>query len=391
MEIPERYKGHEQAFVKHTLLKAYLERLFMILGQFHRVIRYVDCFSGPWHEEGSDLKYTSIRISLDLMRQCRETLKNKGREVRFHALFIEKDKRAFRKLQEYLATIPPEEVLVEALHGDFYELRESILDWCGPDDFTFFFIDPKGWKRVVEISTLAPLLRRPNSEFLINFMYDFLIRAHSQETFHAHMEAIFGDAPDTGGMSPAEKEEYLVDLYKMRLKEILPIGGLSKPRAVTVPVLFTLKNRTKYHLVYLTRSAKGITVFMNESENLEIVQRRVRALAKKDKRFSRTRQHELFSADKMDSPFPQKDSNEVMDYWLKHLMTTPRFFGIEELAMMLEETGWFESDLQAAFGALQLEGKVKNLDVPPKGRRTKRFIHFESNSNRGERLIKVEK
>jgi three-Cys-motif partner protein len=390
MDIPERYKGHEQAFVKHSLLKAYLERLFMIIGQFHRQIRYVDCFSGPWQEEGRDLKHTSIRISLDLMRQCRDKLREMGREVRFKALFIEKDKRAFRKLQEYLATVPPEEVLVEALPGDFYELRQSILEWCGPDDFTFFFIDPKGWKRVVEISTLTPLLRRPNSEFLINFMYDFLIRAHTQESFQAEMEAIFGYAPDTSGMSSTEREEYLVDLYKMRLKEILPTGGLSKPRAVTVPVLFPLKNRTKYHLVYLTRSAKGITVFMSESEKLGLVQRRVRALAKRDKRFSRTRQHELFSADTMGSPVPQKDLDEVMDYWLKHLMTTPRFFGIEELALMLEETGWFESDLQAAFGALKREGKVQNMDDRSQRRRT-RFIHFEENSNRGERLIRVEK
>lgn len=390
MKIPERYKGHEQAFVKHTLLKAYLERLFMILGQFHRVIRYVDCFSGPWHEEGRDLKYTSIRISLDLMRQCRKKLKEMGKEVRFHALYIEKNKRAFGKLQQYLATIPQAEVSTNALHGDFYELREPILDWCGPSDFTFFFIDPKGWKRVVEISTLTQLLRRANSEYLINFMYNFLIRAHTQPAFQAEMEEIFGYVPDTNGMSPTEREEYLIDLYKKRLKEILPLGGLSKPRAVTVPVLFPLKNLTKYHLVYLTRSAKGIVVFMSESGKLEIVQRRVRAQAKQEKRLSRTRQHEMFSASDMPSPIMQTDLGEVMDYWLKVLMTTPHFFGIEELAVMLEETGWFESDLQAAFGALKREGKVLNLDDESQRRRT-RFIHFEANSNRGERLIKVEK
>ena len=55
---------------------------------------------------------------------------------------------------------------------------------------------------------------------------------------------------------------------------------------------------------------------------------------------------------------------------------------------MLEETGWFESDLQAAFGELQREDKVNNIDDNTQ-RRYKKFVHFDNN-NRGERLIKVE-
>ena len=46
--IPENYKNREQAFIKHTLLRSYLERLFMIIGHRERVISYVDCFAGPW-------------------------------------------------------------------------------------------------------------------------------------------------------------------------------------------------------------------------------------------------------------------------------------------------------------------------------------------------------
>jgi hypothetical protein len=45
MEIPASYKGREQAFVKHTLLRAYLERLFMIVGQheFRAALPYQYC------------------------------------------------------------------------------------------------------------------------------------------------------------------------------------------------------------------------------------------------------------------------------------------------------------------------------------------------------------
>jgi hypothetical protein len=49
---------------------------------------------------------------------------------------------------------------------------------------------------------------------------------------------------------------------------------------------------------------------------------------------------------------------------------------------MIEETGWFESDFQAAFHELEREGKVQNINAVRK-RRTK-FIHFTT----GERLTR---
>jgi hypothetical protein len=54
---------------------------------------------------------------------------------------------------------------------------------------------------------------------------------------------------------------------------------------------------------------------------------------------------------------------------------------------ILEETGWFEPDFQEAFGELQREGKVENLDAS-RPRRT-RFVHFEANGQKGERVQKI--
>ena len=386
MQVPESYHGREQAFVKHQLLETYLQRLFMIIGLHQENICYVDCFSGPWQEGSDDLQDTSIGIALKIIQKCQEGLKERGRHVTFHALFIEKDKKSFKKLQDYLTSVPLQGVLTKALPGDFFELRESILDWCGSDDFTFFFIDPKGWKEVVEIPTLAPLLRRPNSEFLINFMYDFLLRTHNQELFREHMLEIFGEIPETDALTPEEKEECLVSLYLKRLKEILPARG-GKPRAVSVPVLKPTIDRTLYHLVYLTRHPKGITAIMEASEHLDLVQRRTRAQAKQEKRESRSHQYELFQSADCIHKEKHADPAEVKSYWLNRLTSLPRQFGLEGLADMLEETGWFESDLQAAFGDLEREGKVKNLEAA--GKRRKNFVHFTGNHNKGERLIKV--
>jgi len=42
IENMEQYKGEEQVYIKPPLLKAYLRRLFMIMGQCEKQICYVD-------------------------------------------------------------------------------------------------------------------------------------------------------------------------------------------------------------------------------------------------------------------------------------------------------------------------------------------------------------
>jgi three-Cys-motif partner protein len=387
MIVPESYRNREQTYIKHQLLKTYLERLFMIIGQHQSVIRYVDCFSGPWNEQDENLQDTSIGICLDIMRKCCDGLAHTGKSVRFQALFIEKDKRPFERLEAYLSIFTSPDVTTTARKGEFYDLREQILNWCGPDDFTFFFIDPKGWKKVVEIPTLEPFLKRPNSEFLINFMYDFLLRTHTQESFHEDMMAIFGSVSDTTSMAPKQKETYLIDLYRLRLKQIAPSKG-GTPRTARVSILYPLRDRTLYHLVYLTRHSKGIAVFMDASEKLEIIQKQAREQAKQKDREERTRQLELFQSCNEISPERQIDLEGIKSYWLGKLSCHSCRFGIDQLADMIEETGWFESDLQAAFGELAGQGIVANLDDMTK-RRRKKFVHFDAYHNQGEHLIRL--
>jgi three-Cys-motif partner protein len=359
----------------------------MIVGKYQSCIRYVDCFSGPWQEGSEELQDTSIGIVLDIMQKCERGLKQIGRDVNFHALFIEKSNDAFNKLEAFLSQSTHQGVAAEARKGEFFDLRESILAWCGPDDFTFFFIDPTGWKRVVEIPTLEPLLKRPNSEFMINFMYDFVLRTHTQGPFHDDIKAIFGYIPDTSGMTSKQREKHLIGLYRRRLKEIAPDRGGS-PRTAFVPILYPLRDRTLYHLVYLTRHPRGITVFMNESEKLEIIQKKSRAQAKQEDRESRTRQPELFASYDDVHAEENVDPAAVRDYWMRKLLDGPRQFGIEQLADMLEETGWFESDLQTAFGELEKEGKVANLDDKTR-RRSKKYVHFDAKYGQGENLIRI--
>ena len=375
MEIPQDYKGKEQSFIKHRLLETYLERLFMIIGQHENRIRYVDCFAGPWKAESDNLKDTSIAISLDIMKGCHESLKKYGRNVQFKALFIEKNIESYKRLNSFLKKEATEEVSAESLHGDFYSLRSDILRWCGNDDFTFFFIDPTGWKDVVEIDTLRPLLQRRRSEYLINFMFYSILRVHNQAIFEEHMIRIFGEIPDTNGMTPLEREEYLLYLYRAHLKKAQPDIENKKPRSAYVKILDPYKDRTKYDLVYLTLHPFGIKVFMEVSEKLDLVQKIVRAQTKQERRIDKSGQLEFFTAEINIANGDKVNLSDVKEYWLSKLSCKPKRFGDEELADMLEETGWFVSDFQKAFNELISEGKVKNLDAPRK--RQVHAVHFD--------------
>ena len=378
MEIPRDYKGKEQSFIKHRLLKTYLERLFMIIGQYENRIRYVDCFAGPWKAESDDFKDTSIAISLNIMKGCHESLKKQGKNIRFKALFIEKNIESYKRLNSFLKKESTEEVSAVPLHGDFYSLRSDILRWCGNDDFTFFFIDPTGWK-VVEIDTLYPLLQRRRSEYLINFMFYSIVRVHNQAIFEEHMIKIFGEVPNTTGLSPEAREKYLLDLYRNQLKKVQPISAGRKPRSAYVKILDPYKDQTKYDLVYLTRHPLGIKVFMEASEKLDIVQKKVRSKVKQDHRIGKSGQLELEFTDFGVNRDNKLDLSAVKDYWLSKLSFKPKRFGIEELADMLEETDWFISDLQKAFKELIKDGKAENCHA--KRVRPKHVVHFEKNES----------
>ena len=116
---------------------------------------------------------------------------------------------------------------------------------------------------------------------------------------------------------------------------------------------------------------------MDASEKMDIVQKHVRAKTKQQRRIESTGQDELFTDDINSGATDTMDMEVVKQYWLDSLTRTPRVFGYEDLANMLEETNWFETKLQQAFKELTEEGKVVNLDAPRK--RPKKPHHYDKN------------
>jgi len=384
MGTQDSYYGREHSLIKHKLLKAYLERLFMIIGQFENKICYVDCFAGPWQDSSDNFQGTSFALSLDIMRKCKNTLRKQGRDVAFRALFIEKNKKKFKKLEEFLNNLNKNQydIVATPICGDFFDKRSEVIKWCA-NDFVFFFVDPKGWKRAVEVPTLQPLLERKKSEFLITFMYDFIKRALPQPGFEPDMKALLGEDILITDTDPKKREIEILRRYRGNLKKILPSTN-QKPRTAYMSILDTNKNKTKYHLVYLTRHPKGVGVFKEASEGLYLAQKESRAEGAQRRKVEKTGQNELLSASSyIDTKDDRVSIAHVKAYWLQKLSDRPKCFGVSELADMLEETDWFISDLQKAFAELQDEGKVKNIDA--KQKRPKHAVNFGN----GERLQRI--
>jgi len=367
--MPEAYIGKEQAYVKHTILKTYLQRLFMIVGRNKEaVINYVDCFAGPWQEEDDSLSDTSISVSLEQMALCQKKLEdNFDRNVTFRALYIEKDPIAFAKLESYLSQQPYPNIETKCLNGDYTELLDEIVTWCG-NNFTFFFVDPTGWQKVVGAETMLPLLRLGKAEFLINLMYDFINRFVELERHAEDMIELFGEVPTFEDESSEQRQAILLTLYRRNLKN--HYGG----RTAYVPVEKPGKERVHYYLVYLTRHAIGVDVFKAEAEKMEIVQRITQQEYKLRQQIERSGTDDLFGYDiDMLSQQNGLTDNRYMakDYLLKQLSKNPIVIDFEKWANFLEESDLYPSDLQLAIKELVKDGVVKNIDADVSGRSKK--------------------
>jgi three-Cys-motif partner protein len=320
---------------------------------------------------------TSIAISLDKLKKVQDALATSPRNIHdttYRAIYVEENRNRYIKLKKYLENNCPPGIECYPSQGDYSSLHETILQQCG-EGFAFFFVDPKGWLDI-GIPKLAGLLSRINSEFLITFMYDFLIRAVRIEELHDQVSQLLGDVEnewikELWRLEQSKREEKVVRRYREQLKTAMGGDGPNKPRSYYATILDKSKNRTKYHMVYLTRHPKGIVEFAKLSEKTEILQRRVRMQREED----RSGQCSLF---------PPKDSDlrdqfsanieDVKRFWLDHLNEEESVYNEADLADWLEESDWLESDLQAAFKELVKEGKVENIDMQ-RNRRT-RFVHF---------------
>ncbi len=372
--VPAIYDGREQAWIKHQLLESYLEKLLLIIGMAARThgkveICYVDCFAGPWGDDSEQMEGTSIAISMRTMAMCKQKLAKLGVDATMRALYIELDKRAFGRLSSYLQRATPAGVDTECKEGDFLALRPDILKWCGNTAFTFFFIDPKGWK-TVGVPNLRTLLARPRSEFLINFMYDFINRTAAMREWQDEIAEFLDQSIEVvrglEGAAPQIRETALLSTYREGIKNALPPQRARfGPRTAYVRVMDRDRERAKYHLVYLTTHPVGIIEFMQISQDVELIQKRVRVAKKVEIRQQQSGMDDMFSEtyDDLADDDEQTSPDVVDQFWLRYLSTNPKVVDEDAFADILEQQGWTPNDLQASLARLIKAGKVSNVNA----------------------------
>jgi len=221
------YTGREQAYVKHVLLESYLERLVHKIASVYQDFVYVDGFAGPWQSANEKFEDTSFGIALKALRRAKASWKGRGREVNMSAFLVEQNKSAYGRLEQVAAHYP--DLTIKSHRADFLTIAPKILQDIPRNAFAFFLIDPKGWH--VPLIKLAPLLSRPNSEVIFNFMFDFINRAASIEEPGVvaglnelipigDWRSMLAAGEPWGGFSPDERKDILVNAFSANLRQL---------------------------------------------------------------------------------------------------------------------------------------------------------------------------
>lgn len=291
-DASDLYADREQTLVKHTILKKYLAAFARIIGFGWQSVTYVDCFSGPWSSHSAALADTSPGIAIKELRDAQAWLKARKRVLHLNSLFIEEDPGAFAKLKGFL--IEQKDIRASALPRRFEDSAleiQKFIRQSGQRNFTFFFIDPTGWKSIA-IPTLEPLLKVRPSEVLINFMTSHVRRWVFTEGLGFDKIFVRSDYKNAlAGLSGIDLDDAMTSLYA---DEIAAAGDFKfTSRAV---VLSPTKDSEHYSLIYASRKPKGFEVFKDVERTSMIEMEQLRASAHQRKRLTRSGQSELFPA-----------------------------------------------------------------------------------------------
>lgn len=296
MSEKELYVGREQSFVKHLILRKYLQRFAFIIGSRYDVITYVDCFSGPWNVQSQELKDSSFSIALEELQAARAQHGIRGKSVKLRCLFLEENPDAYAKLKQFADNA--RNAVVETRNCKLKDAIEDIVSFVkkgGARSFPFIFIDPTGWTGFA-MDEISPLLQLTPSEVLINFMTGHILRfiESPDEMTQESFVRLFGSdsfRENLKGLTQRDREDAAVEEYS---RVVARTGQF--PFTSTSIVLHPEFDRTHFHLIYATRNTKGVEVFKEAEKAAMKEMQQVRAEAHKRKHERKMPQAELFDA-----------------------------------------------------------------------------------------------
>lgn len=282
----QNYMGREQTLVKHIILQRYLLRLAVIVGSWAEAVTYVDCFSGPWENKSEDYSDTSFGIAVQELRKAQDELFKQSKAPRFRCFFLERDKKAFAKLESFCSKVSG----LEAVPRNS-DLEHSVVEiqnfyrQGGKNNFAFTFIDPTGWTGF-EMDVIRPLLQHKPGEVLINYMTSFIRRfiESKDPELIAGFDKLYGGSAFRAKLASVvevDRDEAMVEEYARRIKQE---GGFQF--VCYTPVFRPETNAVHFHLIYCTRHEKGLEVFKKEERKAVETMEQARAEAQQRSRQS---------------------------------------------------------------------------------------------------------
>lgn len=290
--LPPAYRGREQTYVKHLVLRDYLERVaWNILSAWDDFV-FVDGFSGPWGAANEDYSDTSFGIAIERLRSLKASFSEKGKRKSLRCVFVEKRTAAFRKLEAAAASAG--DLQAVALPGTFEE-NVGEIDRLVGNAFALTFVDPTGWS--FDLRKLAPLLSRRSGEVLVNFMYEHFRRfiEDKRPEIRSSQNLAFGDADwreeyRTLLERGVPKETAVLEVFKGRLKKVCKFDYVASAR-----IQNPTASKTHFHLVYGTHHPKGLVEFRKVEKEAMRLQEHYRSEAKTRATEIRTGQASMFA------------------------------------------------------------------------------------------------
>ena len=241
--------------LKHAILEKYLPPWGRILGSSHQRLCYFDCYAGPgiYESDGAPVPGSPI-IAIEAATNY--VAQAAGRQMTL--ILVEKAEKERASLEAELAKRCPFHpgIQVHLLAEDATEFIPELLQQVPTLAPTFFMVDPYGHPLTIPI--LNDILRRPQAEALINFMFYRINMDVSNPKVQHHVDTMFGDrawrTQDFMSATSGQRETGFLGYflsridarYKLRFRiRFDPEDGVSG-------------DRTKYYLIHASNHPRAV-------------------------------------------------------------------------------------------------------------------------------------
>ena len=208
---------------KHLVLQHYMGAWLPILTSWNGSVLFIDAFAGPGEYTGGEAGSPVIALRSLINHRAKNQMRS---EINY--LFIEKDPDRCEHLIEVLSGLKgelPRNCRYEVFNSTFDETLTDVLDSIDQQNArlapAFVMIDPFGVSET-PMSTIGRILKSPQSEVYVSFMYREMNRFKEHPNFESHLDELFGCSAWRQGIDLAdgkERKDFFYDLYKDQLKE----------------------------------------------------------------------------------------------------------------------------------------------------------------------------